>query len=144
MIKQLILVFMYFILFPINLRHKKYVAELFQASKDRFKLVYYPDRYKTQNVCDEAFDDCLATLQFIPDRFVTSKMLEKLHDALFDDFSKVTSFANNMGILGIDLDKANLDDDNKFYEDDSETIIYIRLLAWRNEFERRNICVHET
>ena len=61
MIKQLILVFMYFILFPINLRLKKYVAELFQASKDCFKLVYYPDRYKTEKKCDEAFDDCLAT-----------------------------------------------------------------------------------
>ena len=43
-------------------------------------------------------------------------MLEKFHDALFAngeiyffdaDFSKVTFFANEMGILGIDLDKIN-------------------------------------
>ena len=33
-------------------------------------------------MCDKAVDDCLAALKFIPDWFVTSKMLEKLHDAL--------------------------------------------------------------
>ena len=68
-------------------------------------------------------------------------MLEKFYDALlallydallffFDkDFSKVTVFANKMGTLGVDLDKINLDDDNNFYEDDTENIILVRLLA---------------
>ena len=46
-------------------------------------------------------DDCLAALKFICDWFVTSKMLEKFHDALLTndnllfydkDFSKVTFF----------------------------------------------------
>ena len=40
-----------------------------------------------------------------------------------------------MGILGVDLDQMNLDDDNNFYEDDSDTIIHIRLLAWHNKFK---------
>ena len=31
---------------------------------------------------DEAVDDCLAALKFIPDWFVTSKMLEQLRDVL--------------------------------------------------------------
>ena len=58
-------------------------------------------------------------------------------DILFFDkgFSKVTFFANEMGILGVDLDKINLDDD--FYKDDPETTIHVRLLAWCHKFEKR-------
>ena len=41
-----------------------------------------------------------------------------------------------MGILGEDLDKINLDDDNSFDKDDPETIIHVRLLAWYNKFEK--------
>ena len=40
-------------------------------------LVYCPYRYQTQRMSDETVDDCLAALKFIPDWFVTSKMLEK-------------------------------------------------------------------
>ena len=32
-----------------------------------------------------------------------------------------------MGVLGVDLDKLNLDDDNNFYEDDPETISHFKL-----------------
>ena len=79
------------------------------VSEDPFMLIYCPDRCKTQ--------DCLAALTFIPDWFVTIKMFEKYHDALLandnilffeEDFSKVTFFANEMGILGVDLDKLTL------------------------------------
>ena len=52
------------------------------VSEDLFMLIYCPDSYKTQEMCDEAKDDCLAPLKFIPVWFVTSKMLEKFHDAL--------------------------------------------------------------
>ena len=64
-------------------------------------------------------------------------MLEKFHDALNanedilfsdEDFSKVTFFANQMVILGLDLGEINPDEDNNFDKDD-ETIIYVRLLA---------------
>ena len=107
------------------------------VSDDLFMLIYCPDSYKTHRMCDEAKDDCLAPLKFIPVWFVTSKMLEKFHDALnanddtlfFDeDFSKVTFFANQVGILGVDLDKINLYDNNNFDEDYPETIIYVRHL----------------
>ena len=47
-----------------------------------FLIVYCPDEYKTWRMCDEAADDCLAALKFIPDWFVTSKMLGKLYNAL--------------------------------------------------------------
>ena len=96
-------------------------------------------------MCHEAFDDCLTALKFIADWFVTSKVLEKFHDTLhandvillFDEeCSKVTLLGNQMGILGVDLDKINLDDDINFDEDDPEAIIHIRSLAWRNKSEK--------
>ena len=50
--------------------------------KDGFMLIYCPDRYKTQKVCDEVADDCLAALKLIPDWFVKSKLLKTFHDSL--------------------------------------------------------------
>ena len=47
------------------------------VSEDSFMLVYCPDKYKTERMPDEAVDDYLAAIKFIPDWFVTSKMLEK-------------------------------------------------------------------
>ena len=34
--------------------------------------------------CDEVVDNCLSVLTFVPDLFVTNKMLEKLDDAFFN------------------------------------------------------------
>ena len=39
-------------------------------------LVYFPDRYKTQRMCDEAVDDYLAALKVTSDSFTTS-MIQK-------------------------------------------------------------------
>ena len=50
------------------------------VSEDPFLIVYCCDKYKTQEMCDEAVDDCLAALKFIPDWFGTSKVLEKFHN----------------------------------------------------------------
>ena len=55
------------------------------VSDDPFLIVYCPDEDKSQRVCDEAVDDCLAVLKFIPDWFVTSKMILKLFTALYAD-----------------------------------------------------------
>ena len=41
-----------------------------------------------------------------------------------------------MGILSVDLNNINLDDGN-FDEDDSKTIIHVRLMAWFNRFKQR-------
>ena len=71
-------------------------------------------------------------------------MFEKFHDALnandgvFDkDFSKVTFFANQMGILRVDLDKINLNNYNNFQEGNPDTIVHAKSLAWHNKFEKR-------
>ena len=40
-----------------------------------------------------------------------------------------------MGILNIDLNNTNLD--NSCDEDDPDTVIIIRLLAWQIKFEKR-------
>ena len=41
-----------------------------------------------------------------------------------------------MGILSVNLNNINLDDAN-YEEDDPDTIILIRLLAWHIKFEKR-------
>ena len=70
---------------------------------------------------DEAVDDCLSALKFIPNWFVTRKMLEKFDNALKahddilfynEDFHKVTFIANQRHIPAVDLDKINFDNDN--------------------------------
>ena len=92
-------------------------------------------------MCDEAVDECLAELKF----FVTSKMIKKPFTALFadekilyfnEDSSNVTFCCNQMGILSVNLNNINLDDTN-YQEDDSDTIVLIRLLAWHIKSEKR-------
>ena len=115
------------------------------VSEDPFILVYCPNRYQTQGMCDEAVADCPATLKFISHWCVTSKMLETFHNALLDnddilffnqDFNKVTFIANLIHFIAVDLDKINLDEDINFDEDDLDTIIHVRLLAWCSKFEK--------
>ena len=53
-----------------------------------------------------------------------------------EDFDKVTFIANQRYIV-VDLEKINLDNDNNFDEDDTDTIIHVRLLVWRSKFEKR-------
>ena len=107
-------------------------------------LKYCLDRYKTRNIC-EAVDSFLPTFRFVPDSFVTSKMIKKLDDYLFSNndiifvnevSNYVTLFSNEMGILSVDLSNINLDDVN-FDEDDPETIVHVRRMAWRNRFKTR-------
>ena len=96
---------------------------------------------------DEGVDDCLASLNFVPDWFVTSKILEKFHIALLadddilffnEDFNKFTFIANQRYILVVDLDIINLDENNDFDEDDPDTIIHVSLLAWHSKFTNAN------
>ena len=81
-------------------------------------------------MCDEAVDDSLAPLKLIPDWFVTSNMTEKLFTALYadenilyfnEDPGNAVFNCNEMGILNIDLNDINLD--NNFDEDDPDTLI---------------------
>ena len=75
-------------------------------------------------MCNEAVDDSLTALKLIPDWFVTSKMIKKLYTALYanenilyfnQDSGDVTFCCNEMGILSVNLNNINLD--NNFDED---------------------------
>ena len=55
------------------------------VSSDAFMLKYCLNRCKTQKMCDKAVDDFLPALKFVPDWFVTSKLIKKLHNAPFAD-----------------------------------------------------------
>ena len=59
------------------------------VSNDPFMLKYCRDRYEGREMCDKPFDDFLPALKFIPDWFVTSKMIKKLHNALFEEGDKL-------------------------------------------------------
>ena len=109
--------------------------------EDPSLIVYCPDKCKTQRMCDEAVDDSLAALKLIPDLFVTSKVITSLYadeNILYfnKDSGNIVFSCNKMGILNIDLNNINLD--NNFYEDDPDTIFLVRLLAWHLKFEKRN------
>ena len=55
------------------------------VSNDPFMLKYCHDRYETREMCDKPFDNFLPALKFILDWFVTSKMIKKIHNALFEE-----------------------------------------------------------
>ena len=79
-------------------------------------LVYCPNKYKTQKICDEAVDECLRAVKFVPDWFVTNKKIKKLLTALYADYNifyfkedlgDVIFSCNEMGILSVNLDDIN-------------------------------------
>ena len=47
-----------------------------------------------------------------------------------------------MDILSVGLNNINLDDTN-YYEDDPETIIHVRLLAYQTKFQKRKALKRE-
>ena len=53
-----------------------------------------------------------------------------------EDSSNVVFNCNGMGILSIDLNNIN-SDDTDYDEDDPDSIILIRLLAWHIKLEKR-------
>ena len=80
-------------------------------------------------MCDEAVGNSLAALKLVPNWFVISKMIKELFTALqadenmlyFNEVSDNVVFScNEMGILNINLNNFNLD--NNFDEDDPDTI----------------------
>ena len=106
------------------------------VSEDPFLIVYCPDKYKTQRMSDEAVDGCLTALKLIPDWFVTSKVIKEPFTALYadenilyfnEDSGNVVFSCNEMGIVNIDSNNINLD--NNFDEYDPDTTIVLRLLA---------------
>ena len=83
-------------------------------------------------MCNETVDDPLVALKLIPNWFVTSKMIKKLFycfvwrwwfTLFVEDSGDVTFFCNEMGILSVNSNCINLD--NNFDEDDPDAIIRI-------------------
>ena len=100
--------------------------------------------YVTQKVCDEAVDDSLAELKIIPDQFGTGKMIKKFFTALYvdenilyfnEDSVNIVFNCNGMGVLDIDVNNINID--NNFDGDGADTLILIRLLPSHIKFEKR-------
>ena len=89
-------------------------------------------------MCDEAVDDSLAALKLIPDRFVTSKMIKTLFTALHADeiYSILMKILLRLYLI-VKIGILNIDFVNNFDEDDLDTIILIRRLAWHIKFEKR-------
>ena len=94
-------------------------------------------------MCDEAVDDPPAALKLIPDWFVTRKIIKKLFTALntdenilyFNEDSGNATFSyKEMGILNIEFNNINLD--NKFDDNDPDTMILIRFLTGHIKFEK--------
>ena len=88
-------------------------------------------------MCDEAVDDFLLALKFVPHWFVTSKMIEKFDSAVFPDdqivfgdldSDFVTFFSKDICLNSITLDNINLDDDSFDYYDPG-TINRVRLMG---------------
>ena len=94
-------------------------------------------------MCDEAVDDSLAAPKLISHWLVPSKMIKKLHTDLYageniiyldEDSDNVRFCCNEMGILSVNLNNINLD--NNFDENFPDTVILTRLLAWHFKFKK--------
>ena len=98
-----------------------------------------PNKYITLKMCDEAVDGFLPALNFVPDWFVTSKMIEKFFTALYAD-ENVPCFDEDSGNAWFNCNEIgtlnNINRDNNFDEDDPGTIIHGRFLAWYIKFEK--------
>ena len=131
----------------IHIQLKKCVTII---SENLFSIRYVPDEYKTQQILDKAADDCLTSLIFLHDWFVTSIMIKNFLlictlIKIYSTLMKILPMSyflvmQCVFLIIIDLSDINLDD-TSYKEDDPDTIILIRLLAWHNEFKKhKNIC----
>ena len=89
-------------------------------------------------MCNKAVDFYLLALNFLPDWYVTNKIIKKRDNTVFSnddmifgdiDSNIFTFFSNDIGFNSINLNNDNLDDDN-FDDCDPETINHDRLMAW--------------
>ena len=94
-------------MFLVNIRLNKCVLKLFEVILDRYilenggVLEVIPGRYKNKKMCDKAVasyshDAFVPTLKFVPNRFLMSKMLEKLDKFVF---SNDDLHLDNIGII---------------------------------------------
>ena len=117
------------------------------GSEDPYMLKYCLYKYKTQEMCDKAVNSYLLALNFVPDWFVTNKIIDKLYSAMFSNHQMVldldpdfvTLFSNIIGLDSLTLDSINLDD-NSFEYCDPEIISNVRLVGLYHRFTQRKAC----
>ena len=112
-------------------------------SKEPFVLNIALIDKKKPKTCEKAIYSYLLALIFVPGWFVTSKLIEKLGNAVFSndeivfgdvDSDIVTFFSNNIGLNSLNLNNNNLDDDN-FDDCDPKTINHVKLMAKYNRYK---------
>ena len=88
---------MFFVFNSVPDRYKTQQLRDRVTSENPFMLKFCLDRYKTYEMCDEAVDDCLSAIKFIPGWFVADKMIRKVHEALFtnDDIFFFDAYSGN-------------------------------------------------
>ena len=57
----------------------------------------------------------------------------------YEDFSQFIFSVDPVGILGVNLDQINLNDDNNFDKGDTDIIIHLRIFSRLNKFVKRII-----
>ena len=55
------------------------------------------------------------------------------------DYENVTFFSDDMGLVNVNLNNVSLGDDN-FDNDDLETVIHVRHMAWCNRYKQCKTC----
>ena len=108
------------------------------AFEEPFMLKYFLDRYKTKEMYDNVADVCLPALKLTPDWFVADKMFEKFEYVVFfnDDIDYTLILLHYLAIF-ISFFKLL---DNNSDEDDPETIVLARLIAWCKRYKQRRAC----
>ena len=112
------------------------IQEILQevVSKESFVSKYCLCECKSQEMRKEQIDACLPLSKFVPEWFFSNKTLKDIDNAVFvnddifviADTDTVTFFTEYMGLFNIDLN-----DDDNFDNGNPETIIHVRLMAWR-------------
>ena len=136
-----IYIILYLILFLIGIKLKKMCDRI--ISEETFLIIYCPDKYKPERICDKAVDDHLAALKLILDWFATCKTIKELDTALCADenilyFNEGSVNAicccDKIGILNIDISNINLD--NNF--DQFDSILLFLLEFWLGVLNLKN------
>ena len=87
-------------------------------------------------------------MKFVADWFVTSKIIEKSHNAVFSKYDIILSYIDSdivtflrshISLDSINLNNTNIDDGN-LDDYDPESINHSRHLAWYKRFKQHKAC----
>ena len=98
-------------------------------------LIFCPDRYKIQKMCDET------VVYFLQVKYLQCSIILYLLIMTYSFLMRifvVMFFATEMGILGVNVDKTNLDDNKNLFEDHPDinhvkkTCKELKTVAWHS------------